>query len=396
MRGVYVQKNSPYYWIRLYNKFEEDPKKRRKSYNTKIPVTPADRKRAEEAHKRGERAKLVGTPELRKLVREFQQGYAEWALQKNAKFNLKKEKKLSEGYEEFKIDRTVPGKKKSLKPKTLQTYSLAVKHFIDCCKDKDIYLYKESDYAQLLYYFEERNLSINARSIYTRALKSLWNYFVGKKYTMQNIIEPVEPEEKDPAPIPLEEMWSIIKYLKDGRYPHHWQIVYFMLLTGCRPSSAIVQRKEDINFRRKIIKIRNVKTGARKGKEYYIFPLFWELERFLKEDMNVKQGESGRLFEQFAVIPENYTWPMSFWKRAMKILHSAKVVSEKWTLKQIRPTTASYLINVLELDIFDVKKLLDHTDIKITDKHYIRYEVKRIREKLDEFDFNDLIDGRKL
>ncbi len=383
MRGVYIQKNSPYYWIRFYNKFEEDPKKRRKSVNTKIPVTPSDRKRAEEAHKRGERPKLVGTPELRKFVREFQQGLAEWALQKNAGFSLKKDKKLSEGFEEFKKVRTVPGSKKFLKPKTLSTYTLAVNHFISCCKDKKIHLYKESDYVNLLYYFEEKKLSKNTRSMYTRSLKALWKYFVEQRYTMQNIIEPIEGEENSPQPIPLDEMWLIIEYLKSYKqFPHHWQIIYFMLLTGCRPSSAILQRKEDINFKRKVIKIQNVKTGGRKGKPYYLFPLYKELEKLIYEEIGVRPGDKGRLFEKFAVVPGHYTWPLSFWKRAINHLYQAKAISEKWTLKQIRATFASYLINVYELDIFDVKKLLDHTDIKVTDKHYVDYDISRMRKKL--------------
>lgn len=52
MSGIYTQNNSPYYWIRYYDKFEEDARKKRKSLNTKIPVTEADKKRIADAKKK--------------------------------------------------------------------------------------------------------------------------------------------------------------------------------------------------------------------------------------------------------------------------------------------------------------------------------------------------------
>ncbi len=150
------------------------------------------------------------------------------------------------------------------------------------CGDKKIHTYTKNYYIKLLYYFEEKGLSKNSRSIYTRALHSLWNYFTEQLYTNKNIIESIDPEEKDPEPIPLDDMYAIIKYLKNNdKYPHHYWIISFMLLTGCRTSSAIVQLKEDIDFKRKQITIRNVKAGERKNKNYYRFPLFKELENLL-------------------------------------------------------------------------------------------------------------------
>ncbi len=397
MASLYAQKNSPYYWLRYYDPTEADPAKRRKSINTKIKLTAADKRKIEEAKKasvngKRQKIKLTGNPKVNKLKREFEAGLSELIIQKKSGVKLIKKLKLSEGYAEYKAVRSVPGSKKYLKPKTFQNYDLAVKHFIDVCKDKYIYKYHESDYVKLLYYFEERKLSKNSKSIYTRALHTLWNYFVDKHYTRQNIIEVVESEEKDPEPIPLEDMYSIINYLKqDTAHPHHYQIIYFMLLTGCRPSSAIVQLKENIDFRRKIITIQNVKTGARKGKPYYRFPLYKELENLLKE-MGVKQGDKGRLFDMFAVVPDNYTWPLSFWDRRIKLLLSAKSIEKRYTLKQIRPTTASFLINVLQMDIFSVKKLLDHANIKITDKNYVDFNVNNARKELDEITLESFLE----
>ena len=287
----------------------------------------------------------------------------------------------------------MPGSKKFLKEKTLTNYKLIVNHFIECCGDLPIYKYQESHYTKLLFYFEEKDLSKNSRSIYTRSLHALWNFFITKLYTNKNIIESLDPEEKDPAPIPYEDMYTIIKTLrKDDKYPHHYWIVYFMLLTGCRPSSAIVQLKEDIDFTRKQISIRNIKAGERKNKNYYRFPLYKELELLLKE-MNVQPGDSGRLFDMYTVAEGNYTWSLSFWKRMSKSLYSANRICRQYTLKQIRPTLASFLINILNMDIFSVKKLLDHANIKVTDKHYVDFNVSKTRKELDAITLEGFLGG---
>ena len=411
MKGVYIQNNSPYYWLRYYDKLEHDPTRKRKSVNTKIKITPADKQKVQ-ARINGEKVELQGTPELRKLLKSFKGGLAERDIQAKSGVKLRKELKLSEGYEEFKKIRSVPGSKKELKKKTVINYNLAVKHMINACGNKKIYKYTaQKDYVDLLNYFQNmkvgakkvkkkdgtveivyRNLSTNSRSIYTRSLKSLWNYFVEQNYAAKNIIEPVDYEEKDPAPIPAEEIYTIVDYFKDGKdYPHHYWIIAFMLYTGCRPSSAMVQMKEDIDFKRKIITIRNVKVGKRKRKEFYKFPLYSELANLLKE-MGVKQGDTGRLFDMYQVVPENYTWPLSFWKRRIRWLKLAKLISAEYTLKQLRPTFISFLINILKMDIYTVYKLADHANIKVTDKHYISFKLKNAREDLDEITLDSFLD----
>ena len=118
MASIYTQKNSPYYWIRYYDILEHEPSKKRKSLNSKIPITPADQRRIEEAKKKGDKPELQGTPELKKRLREFKTGLAERNMQAKSGVKLIKRLTLSEGYKEFKEARSIPGSKKYLKPKT--------------------------------------------------------------------------------------------------------------------------------------------------------------------------------------------------------------------------------------------------------------------------------------
>lgn len=398
MKGVYLQQNSPYYWLRYYDKLEPDPSRKRKSVNTKIPISTADQRRAQQ------KKRLEGNPELRRLVKSFKDGLAERDIQARSGVKLKKDLKLSEGYTEFKEVKSVPGSRGQIKTKTIKSYDLAVDHFIKSCGDKKIYKYTDKDYQSLLYYFEHRKIpgktkrnkkneileteykpmSMNSRAIYTRSLHAIWNYFIEKNYTAKNVIEVIRQEKTNPEPIDHEDMFTILQYLKEEKdYPHQYQVIYFLLLTGCRPSSAMVQLKEDIDFKKKIIKIQNVKTGQRKGDQYYKFPLYKELEQLLKE-MKVKPEDQGRLFDMYAEVPGNYTSPLSFWKRKIGFLVKAKKISREYNVKQIRPTLASFLINNLGMDIFTVQKLLDHSDIKVTDKHYVDFNLGTVRKNLDQ------------
>jgi len=59
-------------------------------------------------------------------------------------------------------------------------------------------------------------------------------------------------------------------------------------------------------------------------------------------------------------------------------------IKKKYTLKQIKSTAATYFINNMKFDIYRVKKLLDHSDVKVTERNYIRYDVDLVRHVLDE------------
>lgn len=166
-----------------------------------------------------------------------------------------------------------------------------------------------------------------------------------------------------------------------------------MILTGCRPSSAMVQLWEDIDLKRRIIKIQNVKTGKRKKKPFYFFPIYSEL-KILLDEMKFKKNVEGRLFHQFKLNELNYTYPLSFWERAIRTLKLGKQISGHYTLKQIRSTTASFMVNDLGMDIYAVKKLLDHVDIKITEKHYAKLNLRKVRDELDDFSIDQFLEGK--
>lgn len=400
IRGLYIQKRSPFYWVRYYDKLEPDPKKKSKSICTKIEISGADLRRIEEAALQNVRPILKGTPEVRAFVEAFRKGLHEIWVQNRLKMKLQYQLLLSDAYKEFVTERSIPGKKDQLRERSIINYGIAIEHMIAACGDREVHTYNQEDFHKLLHYFQDykfkgitekdgsvsfKLLSQTTRSIYVRTLKSLWAYFIKKGLAREQIFENLRVEDADPEPIPLDDMWRILSQLKNNsNYPNAYAIIRFLFLTGCRVSSAMVQLKENIDFNEKVIKIQNVKSGRRKGREMYLFPLYGELESLLRNEMGVRPGDTGRLFSHFKINELDYTSPLGFWDRLMTTLSKCGHIKKKYTLKQIRSTAASYFINNLRFDIYRVKKLLDHSDVKVTERNYIRYDVELVRQVLDE------------
>ena len=66
-------------------------------------------------------------------------------------------------------------------------------------------------------------------------------------------------------------------------------------------------------------------------------------------------------------------------------------IEKAYSLKQIRPTAAYYFINELKMSIYSVQQLLDHSTVKITEKHYASLNLKNTKMELDGFKFEDFL-----
>lgn len=390
MRGVYIRTGSPFYWLRFYDKLEPELRQRRKSICTKVVVTAADWKKWHEAHAKGKRPKLAGTFQLRRMLEEFRVGLAERNITVETGVKFIKTPILSEGFKEFKRARTVPGMPGELKPNTLGRYDIAVARMIKAASDKEIRKYNEKDYENLLHLLEKDGLSMNSRSIYTRALHSLWEFFVGKKYATANVVTAVMQEKKDADPIPLEDLAVILDTLRaDTDRAQNYYIIAFMALTGCRPSTAIMQARENIDFAEGLLKMENVKVSKKRQRSFYYFPLHAGL-RALFGEMGVGSGSVGRLFSEFPVVENHMTQPLrSFWDRLNGKLVREGLIESRYTLKQIRPAFVSYAVNILKMNPYEVQKLVDHSDIKLTTAVYLKYEIKALTPALNKINLTD-------
>ena len=162
-----------------------------------------------------------------------------------------------------------------------------------------------------------------------------------------------------------------------------------MFLTGARPSSAVTQLRERIDLSNNLLEINNVKTGDRKGKQFYPFPIYKELKKLLLE-MNVDTIKQGRLFDKVIYHENNYVGGFHFFKVAVNALLKQGLIRERYTLKQIRNTFATFILKNSRFDVKDIKQLLDHESIEITDSHYLGYDLSDAKDKFEEINLKFL------
>lgn len=369
MKGVIHYKNSPYYWIRYYDAYESISYKKRKSINTKILIAAADQRRIHEAKKTGKRVELQGTPELRKLLKEFRAGLTQRNIQIKSGVKLLKNITFVEGIEEYLFY------KPKIKAKTIQTYKYAANIFKEASKDKLIFKYTKKDYIILIQYMNEHNYSEATQAILTRHLIAVWNYFVSKNYCKENIIEKIKTPKGMPNPININDLREILKYYVGKNMPHQLLAVKFLLLTGFRPSSAVAQLWEWIDLEGRVMKVKNVKANR-----MFMFPIYEALYNLLK----AFEQKSG------SVLYYKNVDSLNFFARDMKKLYDLGIIRQRYSLYNLRDSFASYLAN-RNLDISNVQELMDHKDQKITRGHYAQVTLDYLRSKIDSANFEDVL-----
>jgi integrase len=247
MSSIYLKSDSPFYQLRYYDRLEEDPARRRKTFSTKVKATPSDQKRALG------KDKLIGSPEVRKIKKSFEDALFERNLYAKTKIKLRRSPLFSTGFTEFLIE------KPNLAAATITLYKFTSSHFVNACGDKDITDYSIEDYSRFIKYCAAHKFSDTTNSIHTRHLFSLFNYFIKKRYIAENIIIKLKTPRRDPEPVPFDDMQIILDYFEQRSF---WQyaFVYFLLLTGMRESSALIQTRDDIDIEARVIKAINVKA----------------------------------------------------------------------------------------------------------------------------------------
>lgn len=209
------------------------------------------------------------------------------------------------------------------------------------------------------------------QAIYCRHLSAIWNYAIQKDYVKKNIIKKITAPKKAVTVIPKKEMKTILDYFQKENINQYY-LVKFLLLTGMRISSALVQTWQDIDFIEEVMIVTNVKAKYRK----YYFPLHKELKELLNE-MGIKK--SGRIFNNWNEYPK-------FWIKKISKIYLDGLITKKYTLHDLRRTFTSWLINS-GVDQSILMKLLDHTDIRVTDESYSKFEMSLLKNQFKNVKF---------
>jgi integrase len=145
----------------------------------------------------------------------------------------------------------------------------------------------------------------------------------------------------------------------------------FLLHTGCRRNEALGLTWGDIDLERRQIMVRG--TVGKMGKRRTI-----PVSEILFEALSNWHAErKGHLFPSYRSN-----------QISMKFRHWAKRIGlrEGISLHSMRATFASVLIQK-GVDIYTVSKLLGHSSVKVTERHYIALDAKHVRSAVDLLSF---------
>lgn len=275
------------------------------------------------------------------------------------------------------------------KPSTVGIYNLAKDHFIAAAGDKFTCEYNNNDYIKLISYFnkkkitrnlkksskdqkqltqDDKKLTQNSRSIYTRALHSFFEYLVKQKYADENPIQVIPYQEKVIESIPPATLEKILNELSEN--PLQYAFVYLAVHTGLRESTLLDLNWEDIDYKREIIKIRNVKV---KGTEFSI-PL---IPRFRKIFDLLGRKSSGKIF------PWKDRHSTKFYRRAQENLKMKKT----YGIHKLKHTFISEAI--MQGISIEALSELTNTTIRTLKKHYANLDKNYLSRELQKLQIID-------
>ena len=381
MAALYIRKDSPFYYIRYYDVHEEDPAKRPKSLPTKIEVTAADRSKRltwEKKGKIGKAPKVNGNNETKVLLQRVISASVDLNIEAKTGLKIKKQIALNQGLQEF------LNSKPKLKPASIHAYELAEWHLREAITDKPILYITRKDFNKLISRFDDLGAALTSIDIHTRHLYAMFRYFVKRKYIEENPITVMVSPKREADPIPRDDMEVILKHfqskylnwdderkIEEAKAQYH--LIYFLLLTGFRISSALAQVWEKIVMKENMMTAINVKA---RGKEFY-FPIHPELKKLLKL-MGPGEGD---------LFPYSFKRGSPvFWRRGINYLYENKKILRKYRVHDLRKTFTSWMVNS-GVNPSVLQKLLNHSDIRVTNDIYTKMETKLLGSQFQNIKF---------
>jgi len=148
-----------------------------------------------------------------------------------------------------------------------------------------------------------------------------------------------------------------------------------LLLTGCRRNEALGMTWEDVDSPQRQIVVRGEigKMGKRRT-----LPINTVLEAFLQQ---IPGDRSGLIFQRYS--PNQISMKFRRWVRQLGM-------RETLSLHSLRSTFACHLIRK-GVNIYDVSKLLGHSSVRVTEKHYLAQDTESATAAVEKLTYVDVM-----
>lgn len=209
-----------------------------------------------------------------------------------------------------------------------------------------------------------KNSKKDTANRYIKNLKAFLNFCIKKRYydrsDYESLLFLLQDDNVRDTVINQRDYKKLIKNCKDSDFR-----LYLMSLweTGCRPNEIINLKKADIDFAKGTAKIFQSKT--KKYKTIYLTDELLEIYSQVGRE-NIFDG-CGKQKE--------------FYAKKFRYLRESLNLDKKYCLYTFRHTFGTKMLDKTK-DLHLVSKLLGHSDISVTAKHYINRSDDEIRRKL--------------
>lgn len=232
---------------------------------------------------------------------------------------------------------------------------------------------QELSYAKIEEYKAKRLLAVKPATINIeiRVLNTALNQAVAIGWLLESpklLFKQIKISETDPPNWLSDEEVAMIITTHDAEFRN---FLLFLLNTGCRRNEALGITWEDVDLEKKQIVIRGEigKMGKRRT-----IPINQSLALILH---NWTIEKKGHLFPNFE--PNQVSMKFRRWARQIGL---KKGIS----LHSLRSTFACHLIKQ-GVDIYTVSRLLGHSSVKVTEKHYVTLDSEHALSAVDKLKF---------
>lgn len=250
---------------------------------------------------------------------------------------------------------------KPFRQSTKTIYQKAGKYFTTAAGDKYVNEYSIRDYIKIISHFNRMGLSQNSQSIYTRQLHALWNYFIKIKLTEENIIEIIRPQVSVIRSIDANTLIKILNGLKKNKL--HYAFVFMLVNTGVRVSTLVELHWEDIDWKRKLIILRNVKVMGTP----FTIPLVKKFRDLFKEIGIKKTGK---------VFPYKDVWSTKFFNKVQEKLK----LKDRYGIHRLKHTFISESIK--QGVPIEILSELTNTSLRTLKRHYANISREHLSREL--------------
>lgn len=260
-------------------------------------------------------------------------------------------------------------------PKTIRSYKQSVDQFIAHMDDRSISVFPQS-YIELYKAKALKHLQPSSVNITLRSLKAICNYGIKWGFISNNPFKGVSLiriPEKLPSYIIKEDFIRLLSVIDIEIFK---QIFLVTAFTGMRLREVINLQWSDIKFETGLILLTNKEGFLTKNRKSRVIPLNHQIHSLLL----LRKGAQEQSSYVFSLSGKRMSG--SYLSHRFKRYIRLAGLPEELHFHCLRSSFASWLV-MSNVDIYAVSKLLGHSDVSITTKHYAHLRPEQLHSEVN-------------